>query len=75
MSWYLVDQIYGQDIDVRLGTVVAEVHSRPPEAITSRTPTPARWKRYQQRTLFVFIGAVPHTDLVAGRNATRLALS
>jgi thioredoxin reductase (NADPH) len=68
MSRYLVDQIYSQDnIDVRLGTVVAEVHgSDRLEAITIQNTDTGQMETVSAAALFVFIGAVPHTDLVAG---------
>ncbi len=80
MSRYLVDQIYGQDnIDVRLGTVVAEVHGTGRlEAITLQNTDTGQMETVPAAALFVFIGAVPHTDLVAGvveRNAAGFILT
>lgn len=68
MSRYLVDQIYGQDnIDVRLGTVVAEVHGTDRlEAITLQNTDTGQMETVPAAALFVFIGAVPHTELAAG---------
>jgi thioredoxin reductase (NADPH) len=68
MSQYLVDQIYSQDnIDVRLGTAVAEVHGTDRlEAITIQHTDTGQTETAPAAALFVFIGAVPHTDLVAG---------
>lgn len=68
MSRYLVDQIYGQDnIDVRLRTTVAEVHgSDRLEAITIQNADTGQTEKVPAAALFVFIGAAPHTDLVAG---------
>ncbi|MBI1879772.1 MAG: FAD-dependent oxidoreductase [Chloroflexi bacterium] len=68
MSQYLVDQIYSQDnIDVRLGTAVAEVHGTDRlEAITIQHIDTGQTETAPAAALFVFIGAVPHTELVAG---------
>lgn len=68
MSRYLVDQIYSQDnIDVRLGTAVAEVHGIDRlGAITIQHTDTGQTETVPAAALFIFIGAVPHTDLVAG---------
>lgn len=68
MSRYLVDQIYSQDnIDVRLRTAVAEVHGTDRlEAITIQNTNTNQTETVPAAALFIFIGAVPHTDLVAG---------
>ncbi len=68
MSQYLVDQIYSQDnIEVRLGMVVSEVHSTDRlEAITIQNTDTGQTETVPAAALFIFIGAVPHTDLVAG---------
>jgi thioredoxin reductase (NADPH) len=68
MSQYLVDQIYSQDnIDVRLRTMVAEVHGTDRlEAITFQNTDTGQTETMPAAALFIFIGAVPHTNLVAG---------
>jgi thioredoxin reductase (NADPH) len=68
MSRYLVDQICSQNnIDVRLRTVVAEVHGTGRlEAITTRNIDTGQMETVPAAALFIFVGAVPHTDLVAG---------
>jgi len=68
MSRYLVDQIYSQDnIDVCLRSVVAEVHGTDRlEAITIQNTDTGQTETVPAAALFIFIGAVPHTDLVAG---------
>jgi thioredoxin reductase (NADPH) len=68
MSQYLVDQIYSQNnIDVCLSTAVAEVHGTDRlEAITLQNTDTGQKEMVPAAALFVFIGAVPHTDMVAG---------
>jgi thioredoxin reductase (NADPH) len=69
MSQYLVDQI-GQtaNIEVRLGTEVAEVHGGESlEELTLRGP--GGLERVPARSLFVFIGAAPRTGWLEGRVA------
>jgi thioredoxin reductase (NADPH) len=68
MSQYLVDQICSQDnIEVRLGTVVSAVHGTDRlEAITIQNTDTGQTETVPAAALFIFIGAVPHTELVAG---------
>jgi thioredoxin reductase (NADPH) len=75
MSQYLVDQIQATDnIDVRLRTVVAEAHGdQRLEAVTVVDKNSGQTEKIEARGLFLFIGAVPHSDVVAGvveRNRT-----
>jgi len=74
MSQYLVDQIKGQpNITVRTGTTVTEVGGEGRlEQVTIRDEQSGRTEKLAAAAMFVFIGAVPHTDLIAGvveRNA------
>jgi len=66
MSRYLIDQIENRDnIDVRLGTEVAEVHgSERLEAITVRDRASDETRREETPAMFVFIGASPHTGML-----------
>lgn len=68
MSQYLVDQIGSQDnIEVCLQSVVAGVHGADRlEAITIQNCDTGQAETVPAAALFVFIGAVPHTELVAG---------
>jgi thioredoxin reductase (NADPH) len=75
MSQYLVDQIQATDnIDVRLRTVVVEAHGdQRLEAVTIVDRNSGQTEKIEARGLFLFIGAVPHSDVVAGvveRNRT-----
>ncbi|MCI0778951.1 MAG: FAD-dependent oxidoreductase, partial [Chloroflexi bacterium] len=68
MSQYLVDQIAStENIDVVLSAEVAEVHGdgRLASVAYSNVDTGAR-SSIDADAMFVFIGAEPHTDLVAG---------
>lgn len=68
MSQYLVDQIYGtENIDVRLRTVVEEVHGKEMlEEITLKRLDSGEIERVPAAALFLFIGAVPHSEMLAG---------
>ncbi|HLF37338.1 MAG TPA: FAD-dependent oxidoreductase, partial [Anaerolineales bacterium] len=68
MSQYLVDQIKGQpNITVRTGTTVTEVGGEGRlEQVTIRDEPSGAIETLRAAAMFVFIGAVPHTDLVAG---------
>ncbi|MCB9161706.1 MAG: FAD-dependent oxidoreductase [Caldilineaceae bacterium] len=66
MSQYLVDQIEEQpNIDVLTYTTVTEVHGEDRlEAITMENRETGEAKTVPAAALFLFIGAVPHTDLI-----------
>jgi thioredoxin reductase (NADPH) len=66
MSRYLIEQIERRDnIDVRLGEEVVEVHgSERLEAITIRRRESGETRRELTPALFVFIGASPHTKML-----------
>jgi thioredoxin reductase (NADPH) len=66
MSRYLIEQIDRRDnIDVRLGAEVVEVHGRDRlEAITIRDRETGETRREQTPAMFVFIGASPHTEML-----------
>lgn len=68
MSQYLVDQIYGTDnIEVRLRTVVAGVSGEKKlECITIEDMNANTTEVLDAPALFLFIGAVPHSDVVEG---------
>lgn len=68
MSQYLVDQIYGQDnIEVLCRTTLTEVHgANKLEALTIFNQDTGQHETVEAAAVFIFIGAVPHTDLVAG---------
>lgn len=68
MSQYLVDQIRAtENIEVCLRTTVAKVHgANRLEAITIRHSDTDELETVPAPALFIFVGAVPHTDLVAG---------
>lgn len=67
MSQYLVNQIYATDnIEVLTRTEVVEVHGEERlEAITYQQRDRGESHTVKTPALFLFIGAVPHTDLVA----------
>lgn len=67
MSQYLVDQIREQaNIEVLLGTVVVQVSGEEKlEQLTLETRGGGQVEAVPAAALFVFIGAVPHTELVA----------
>jgi thioredoxin reductase (NADPH) len=66
MSQYLIEQIEGRDnIDVRLGTEIVEVHGKDRlEAITIRDRDTDKTQKEEAAATFVFIGASPHTKMV-----------
>jgi thioredoxin reductase (NADPH) len=68
MSQYLVDQIKATDnIEVRLHTEVTSViGDRQLEALTVLHKDTDEYETLATKALFLFIGAVPHSDLVAG---------
>jgi thioredoxin reductase (NADPH) len=68
MSQYLVDQISGtENIEVLLRTTVAELHGQDRlEAISIKHIDTDETETVPAAALFIFVGAVPHTDLVAG---------
>jgi thioredoxin reductase (NADPH) len=80
MSQYLIDQIQATDnIEVLLQTEVVEAHGRDRlEALTLRNKETGRAQTLPAAAIFLFIGAVPHTELVAGvveRNPAGLILT
>ncbi|MDX1614011.1 MAG: FAD-dependent oxidoreductase [Candidatus Promineifilaceae bacterium] len=68
MSQYLVDQIEAQEnIDVLTRTVVVEAHGENKlEALTYRSLDNKERTTVETPAVFIFIGAVPHTEMVAG---------
>ena len=66
MSRYLIEQIEGCDnIDVRLGTEVVEVHGdNQLEALSIRDRETGETHRESTPAVFVFIGAKPHTGML-----------
>ncbi len=68
MSQYLIDQIAAtENMSVLTHTEVAEVHgAQQLEAITLRDNQTGETRQVPAAALFLFIGAVPHTDMVAG---------
>ena len=68
MSSYLVDQISGADnIEVVTRTVVVEAHGEDRlEAVTSKNIDTGETVTTDVPAMFIFIGAVPHSDLVVG---------
>jgi thioredoxin reductase (NADPH) len=68
MSQYLVDQIGAtENIDVRLRTVVEAVGGEDKlDSITLRDINTDTSETLPAAAMFIFIGAVPHTELVAG---------
>jgi thioredoxin reductase (NADPH) len=68
MSQYLVDQIAAMDnIEVRLRTEVVEaIGTDRLEAITMLNRETGNTETVPAAALFLFIGAMPHSDLVAG---------
>jgi len=67
MSQYLVDQIGGtENIDVQTHTIVSAVHGTDRlEAITQTETEKGDTQRIATPAMFIFIGAQPHTDMVA----------
>ncbi|HEX6383738.1 MAG TPA: FAD-dependent oxidoreductase [Anaerolineae bacterium] len=68
MSQYLVDQINTtENIEVLTRTEVTEVHGKDRlDAITMINKDTGARKTVPAAALFIFVGAVPHTELVAG---------
>jgi thioredoxin reductase (NADPH) len=68
MSQYLVDQIGGtENIDVQTRTVVSAVHGTDRlEAVTITNTETGESRREETPAMFLFIGAQPHTEMVAG---------
>jgi thioredoxin reductase (NADPH) len=68
MSQYLVDQIYAiENIEVLLESEVTQVRGEQHlEALTVRDNRTGELKTVPAAALFIFIGAVPRTDLVDG---------
>jgi thioredoxin reductase (NADPH) len=68
MSQYLVDQIYGtESIEVLTHTkVVQAIGKNRLEAITIANNETDETRTLQAAAMFLFIGAVPHSELVAG---------
>ena len=66
MSQYLVDQIHANDrIEVRLRTVVESVTGDEMlETVTVRDMNADETETLEGRAMFIFIGAVPHSDCV-----------
>lgn len=80
MSQYLIDQLDGtENIHVVTRTVVTEVHGNDRlEAITIQNNDTGESKTIDCPALFIFIGAVPHTEMVAGvieRNSAGFVLT
>jgi thioredoxin reductase (NADPH) len=68
MSQYLVDQISGtENIEVLLRAEVVEVHGQNClETITITNNDTGQTQTVPAAAMFIFVGAVPHTDMVAG---------
>jgi thioredoxin reductase (NADPH) len=68
MSQYLIDQIAGTgNIEVLLGTEIGEIGGgNRVEWLTLRRPADVTEERQAASGVFVFVGAVPHSDVVAG---------
>lgn len=68
MSQYLVDQIYGtENIEVKVRTVVESVHGNEMlESITIKDLEEGKTTDVSAAAMFIFIGAVPHSECVAG---------
>ncbi len=68
MSQYLIDQIHAtSNISILEGTEICEVHGRDRlEAITIRSHATGDTRTVPAAAMFIFIGAKPHTDLLAG---------
>src|SRR5690606_20791461 len=67
MSQYLIDQIGNtENIEVCTHTEVVEVHGEQRlEALTLRNSETGETETVPAAALFIFIGAVPHTEMVA----------
>jgi len=68
MSQYLIDQIEGtENISVVANTEVAAVTGTDHlEAVTMKNNTTGATETVPADAMFIFIGAVPHSDIVAG---------
>ena len=68
MCQYLVDQIHGaENIEVLVQTEVTEVHGEKQlEGITVRNNDTGDLQTLSTTAMFIFIGAAPYTNLVAG---------
>jgi len=68
MSQYLVDQIRAiSNIEVRLNTEISAIHgSNQLEAITIRNGATEETEEVAADALFLYVGAVPHSEFVAG---------
>jgi len=68
MSHYLIEQLQALDnVSVRLGTVVDEAHGdKHLDCLTLRHLRSAATEQVQTSHLFIFIGAQPRTDWLAG---------
>jgi thioredoxin reductase (NADPH) len=68
MSQYLIDQIGATDnIEVRLGTEVVEAIGKDRlEALTIKDKETGKTETVPAAAVFLFIGALPHSELVAG---------
>jgi thioredoxin reductase (NADPH) len=68
MSQYLVDQIGGtENIDVQTRCVLVAAHGEDRlEALTVKNTVSGEEKIVESSAVFIFIGAVPHTEMVAG---------
>jgi thioredoxin reductase (NADPH) len=68
MSQYLIDQIAGTpNINVQVRTEVVEAHGTDRlEALTLQNADTSETWTVPAAALFLFIGAAPHSDLVAG---------
>ena len=66
MSQYLIEQIEGRDnIDVRLGTEIVEVHGKDGlEAISICYRESGETRKESAAATFIFIGASPHTKML-----------
>ena len=68
MSQYLVDQIYAaENIDVLVRTEVLEAKGEDRlEAITVRNNESGEVHTVPAAAMFIFVGAIPHTDMISG---------
>lgn len=68
MSHYLIDQIEGTDnIEVLTRTIVVETHGEERlEGITFKNTDTGKTETRDVPAMFLFIGAVPHTEMVSG---------
>jgi len=75
MSQYLIDQISAtENIDIQVHTEVVEAFGKNKlEALTLKNNQTQETLRVETPALFLFIGAVPHTEMVNGVVATNRA--